>query len=249
MLASALAPTVSARVNSTPAYKAIVFDAFPIFDPRPVSKLAETLFPSAGANLMNAWRTRQFEYQWLRALSDQYVDFLQATEDSLRFAAKLTGLPMTPEAHKALMSAYVDLAVWPDVTESLRLLRKSGIRLGILSNMTKNMLDAGLAHANLGELFEHVLSTDQIKTYKPAPSAYQMAMDTFTLPREQILFVPFASWDAAGAKWFGYPTFWVNRLDSPTEELGTAPDGTGKDLQALTAFFLSNTDRSKSINT
>jgi len=35
----------------------------------------------------------------------------------------------------------------------------------------------------------------------------------------------------AGAKWFGYPTFWVDRAGSPGEELGVTPDGTGKSLE------------------
>lgn len=45
-----------------PRIKAIAFDAFPIFDPRPVSVLAERLFPGKGTELSNQWRTRQFEY-------------------------------------------------------------------------------------------------------------------------------------------------------------------------------------------
>jgi 2-haloacid dehalogenase len=39
--------------------KAVAFDAFPIFDPRPVFALAEELFPGTG--LGDEWRTRQFE--------------------------------------------------------------------------------------------------------------------------------------------------------------------------------------------
>jgi 2-haloacid dehalogenase len=56
------------------------------------------------------------------------------------------------------------------------------------------------------------------------------------LPREQILFVAFAGWDAAGAKAFGYPTYWVNRLGLPREELGILPDAVGTDLTDLTAY-------------
>ncbi len=37
-------------------YRAVVFDGFPIFDPRPVFALAERLFPGKGAELSNAWR-------------------------------------------------------------------------------------------------------------------------------------------------------------------------------------------------
>ena len=79
----------SASTNRQAASRAVVFDAFPIFDPRPVFARVEELFPGRGSELSNAWRTRQFEYQWLRALSGQYADFRQATEDALIFSAKL----------------------------------------------------------------------------------------------------------------------------------------------------------------
>jgi len=45
---------------------AIAFDGFGVFDPTPVFSLAESLFPGAGAALASDWRTRQFEYTWLR---------------------------------------------------------------------------------------------------------------------------------------------------------------------------------------
>src|SRR5437763_745094 len=67
--------------------KAVAFDAFPIFDPRPVFALAEEIFPGKGADLSNAWRTRQFEYTWLRSTGRHYADFWKVTEDALVFAA------------------------------------------------------------------------------------------------------------------------------------------------------------------
>jgi 2-haloacid dehalogenase len=54
--------------------------------------------------------------------------------------------------------------------------------------------------------------------------------------REQILFVAFAGWDAAGAKWFGYPTFWLNRAGAPSEQLSVDEDGTGSSMTDLVAF-------------
>ena len=48
----------------------------------------------------------------------------------------------------------------------------------------------------------------------------------------------FGGWDAAGAKLFGYPTVWVNRLNQPREELGVEPDQTVPDLNGLLAFVL-----------
>ncbi|XXY46335.1 hypothetical protein WME91_40680 [Sorangium sp. So ce269] len=63
-----------------------------------------------------------------------------------------------------------------------------------------------------------------------------MALDAFRLERDEIVFVPFAGWDAAGARWFGYPTFWVNRLGLPAEELGVSADATGASLADLVEF-------------
>ena len=233
-VASALRLSLVAQVP--PAFKAIAFDAFPIFDPRPVFRLAETLFPGKGAELSNGWRTRQFEYQWLRALSGHYADFWQTTEDGLVFAAKVLQLELTPEKRAQLMEAYLGLKAWPDVPSALRVLQRSGVRLGFLSNMTRKILDACIKNGGLDGIFEHVLSTDQTRVYKPDPRAYQIAIDAFRLPRSEILFVAFAGWDAAGATWFGYPTFWVNRLNVPTEELGVTPDAVGRDLTDLVSF-------------
>jgi 2-haloacid dehalogenase len=236
VVASVLLPPLVAQADTQPRFKAIAFDAFPIFDPRPVFGLAETLFPGKGADLSNAWRTRQFEYQWLRALSGHYADFWHTTEDGLVFAAKLLQLELTPDKRAQLMQAYLALKVWPDVPSALNALQEAGLRLAFLSNMTTKMLAAGIKNAGLEGVFEHVLSTDQIRAYKPDPRAYQMAADAFRLTREDILFAAFAGWDAAGAKWFGYPTFWVNRLNVPAEELGVTPDAVGRDLTELVSF-------------
>jgi 2-haloacid dehalogenase len=65
-----------------------------------------------------------------------------------------------------------------------------------------------------------------------------MGPDAFKLPKEEIAYAAFAGWDAAGAKWFGYPTFWVNRANAPVEELGVTPDGTGVGMADLVKFVL-----------
>ena len=234
VLATATAPGLAARARSP--YRAVAFDAFPIFDPRPVFALAETLFPGKGAELSNVWRTKQFEYQWLRAVGGRYEDFLRTTDEALAFAAAQVQVELTAEKRARLMDAYGKLTAWPDVAPTLRTLREAGIRLALLSNMTEGMLRSGIDHAGLGGMFEHVLSTDRLRTYKPDPRAYQMGIDAFGLRREEIVFAAFAGWDASGAKWFGYPTVWINRLGAPAEQLGAAPDATGRDLTTLEAF-------------
>ena len=78
-----------------------------------------------------------------------------------------------------------------------------------------------------------MISTDRIRSYKPDPRAYQLGVDVLKLPKERIAFVAFAGWDLAGAKWFGYPTFWNNRQSAPPETLGVTADAAGATLSEL----------------
>lgn len=216
--------------------KAVAFDGFPIIDPRPVAAAAESMFPGKGTALMNAWRSRQFEYTWLRTLGGHYADFWHVTEDALRFAAQTVQVELDGAGRDRLMGTFLELKAWPDVPPVLQELKRAGLKIAFLSNFTAHMLDAGLRNAGLAEFFEPHLSTDRVKAYKPDPRAYRMGMDAFKLRREQIAFVASAGWDAAGAAWFGYPTLWVNRMNQPAEELGVAPAAVGSGLADLLPF-------------
>lgn len=230
---------VSAEATARPGarIRAIAFDAFAVFDPRPIQALARATFPERGDELIKVWRARQFEYQWLRALGGRYADFRQTTEDALDFAARTLGIDLPRARRDRLMGSYLELRAWPDVEPVLKELKREGLRLAFLSNATPEILNAGIANSGLRWAFDQVLSTDRIRTYKPDPRAYQMGVDAFGLAREEIAFVAFAGWDAAGARWFGYPTYWANRTMSAEEGLGAAPDGTGRDLTGLAAFL------------
>jgi 2-haloacid dehalogenase len=230
--------TPQAAVSSK--IKAVAFDAFTTFDLRPVFALAEKLFPGKGVELSAAWRIRQFEYQWLRALSGRYADFWQATEEALVFAANLLKLDLSADKRERLMQAYLELRAWPDAGPALRSLRGLGVRLALLSNATPGMLDAWIRHSGLDDTYEYVLSTNTISTYKPDPRAYRMGVEAFGMKLEEIAFAAFGGWDVAGAKWFGYTTFWVNRLGLPVEELGATPDGVGESLAELVTFVESH---------
>ena len=102
--------------------------------------------------------------------------------------------------------------------------------------MTAKMLRDCIQNSGLSDYFDFVISTDKKQTYKPDWEAYQMALEQPKLEKEEVLFAPFAGWDMTGAKWFGFPTFWVNRSNDPIEKLDVEPDGTGINLNDLVAF-------------
>lgn len=235
-LSALFGKTLPATAAISTAAKAVVFDAFPIFDPRPLSAMAEEFFPGHGAALAQAWRARQFDYAWLSSLAGRYRDFLALTDAALVAAAAELKLDLAEGRRRALVGAYLNLKAWPDVPPVLAALRQAGIRTAILSNFSPAMLDGCLAASGLKGQFDHVLSTDRAKTYKPDPRAYALAVRALGLHKRGIVFVPFASWDAFGAKAYGYPTFWNNRGGQVPDGIGPAADGESAKLGDLLRF-------------
>ena len=238
---------LSALRSNKYSIKAVIFDGFPIFDPRPIFEKVNELFPEKGKRLNEIWKSNQFSYQWLRVSANKYKNFWDLTQDALDFAATACDINLTMADKNTIMNQYHMIDVWPDVIPSLNILKSNNLRLCILSNMTARMLNQGIQNSNTSEYFDYVISTDQKKTFKPGPTAYQMGMDTLQLKKEEILFVAFAGWDMAGAKWFGYPTYWVNRLNSPIDRLDAEPDGIGKNLNDLVEFVKTYDAKQKNI--
>jgi 2-haloacid dehalogenase len=216
---------------------AVVFDGFAVIDARPVAARIAEMFPDAAKPLMAAWRTRQFDYAWLRSMAGQYADFWRVTEDALTAAAESLGLKLTAQQRDELMQTHLALKAWPDAGPALRRLKATGMKLAFLSNFTAPMLDAAAKNSGLEDLLEPHLTTDLVKAYKPDPRAYAMALDAFSLTRGEVAFVAFAGWDVAGAKWFGYPVYWANRAGAPADRLGVAADHHGSDLSELAGFI------------
>jgi 2-haloacid dehalogenase len=235
---AALSPAGQGRIADRAKIKAVAFDGFPIIDARPVFAKAEAMFPGKGQELSQTWRTRQFEYTWLRTLGDNYADFWRVTEDALVFAARILKIELTADQREQLMQAHLELKAWPDVLPALTQLRDAGIRMAFLSNLTAAMLDAVVRNSGLEGFLEDHLSTDRVRAFKPDRRSYQMAVDAFKLTKQEIVFAAFAGWDVVGAKWFGYPTFWVNRANAADEELGVMADGVGSGLGDLIKFVL-----------
>jgi 2-haloacid dehalogenase len=169
-------------------------------------------------------------------MSGSYVDFLSITSDALHYTGKLIGLTLTETQHQLLVNAYYQLPIWPEVPRVLAQLKSSGYRLGFLSNFTFDMLHRNSVTCGIDGYFEHFLSVENIRRYKPDPLTYAMGVEECKLSKKEILFVAFAGWDAAGAGKFGYPTYWVNRMHTPPEQLGIQPDGAGNDLNDLLNF-------------
>ncbi|CAB3779253.1 2-haloalkanoic acid dehalogenase [Paraburkholderia ultramafica] len=248
--------------TTTPSSKAVIFDAYgTLFDVHSVIAAAEQMFPGHGDALSQLWRQKQIEYTQLRTLADpadapgaHYRPFWDITRDALRFAAKKLQLTLGRAAEKRLMDEYACLSAFPDAVPALRTLRDaaanpsttptpsgnepvSRMGLAILSNGNPQMLDIAVKSAGMTGLFDHVLSVDAVRAYKPSPAAYALGTQAFGAQPREIVFVSSNGWDVAGATWFGFTTFWLNRQNAPVEELGVTPHGVGGGMNDLLAFL------------
>jgi 2-haloacid dehalogenase len=199
-----------------------VFDAYgTLFDVHSVVAAGREVTADPAA-LSQAWRQKQLEYTWLRALMERYEDFWAVTEAALRWALRRLAIEASEAQVRRLLEAYLALACFPEVKAALA--RLEGRPRAILSNGSPKMLAAAVASSGLGPLLEHVLSVDAVKTYKPAPAVYALGPRALGVPAGELLFVSSNAWDVAGAKAFGYQVAWCNRLGAPEEELGVRAD-------------------------
>jgi len=227
-----------AQNQSAPRFKAIAFDYFVIFDPNSVIPEVDKAFPGKGAEFTKLWRAKQFDYCFLRTITNRHADFSKVTEDALVYTAEEMKLELSPEIRKRLLNAYLALKPWPDAVDALRKLKASGMRIITIANFSPKMLRSNADAAGITDLFDDLLSTEENGTYKPDPRAYELGVERLKLRKEEIVFAAFGGWDAYGAKTFGYPTYWVSRFNLPAEELGIEADKTSNTMNGLVNFVL-----------
>lgn len=112
-------------------------------------------------------------------------------------------------------------------------LKDSDLPLAILSNGSPKMLDSVVTNSGIFDLFDVILSADEVKTYKPHPSVYQLAPDHMHVAAKNICFISSNSWDAYSAKAFGFQVLWCNRFNQAPENIPASPNAEIQDLSCL----------------
>jgi 2-haloacid dehalogenase len=241
-LAGKLVPaknTSPAGEESGMSIRAVLFDVFgTLLDVHSVAARADQLFRGQGQRLAQLWREKQIEYTHLRTLSSRYVPFTQVTEDALQYACEALALPLDAAARGLLMHEYTQLSAYPDAVPALKRLQETGMTIGVLTNGDPGLIEDVLHSAQIAEYLDVLLSADQVHAYKTAPSVYELGTLTLKHPAHELLMVSSNGWDAIGAKWYGYVSFWVNRTGTPLDRLGARPDGSGRTLDDAVNFLM-----------
>jgi 2-haloacid dehalogenase len=221
----------------TTAASVCVFDAYgTLFDLHSATaRYAREVGPQAMA-LSQLWRNKQIEYSWIRTgmarMPDGWRDFWSLTEEALTYSMAALKIEI-PGLREKLLSAYMTLDAYPEVPETLKLLRKMGMRTAILSNGTQKMLRAALAATGVEDLVSAIFSADDVKRFKPSAALYNLVPAHFDVTPQQAVFHSSNQWDAAGAAAFGFQVVLIDRHLQPREYGFMKPLAVVRDLTSV----------------
>ncbi len=212
---------------------ACVFDAYgTLFDFNSAASAAKDELGDDWQRLSDLWRLKQLQYTWLRGLAQHHAEFWQVTGDALDFALATLKIER-PGLRERLMNLYLQLSTYPEVPAMLRELKSRGMKLAILSNGSPPMLAAIVRNSGLEDVFDAVLSVEEVGVYKPHPSVYGLAAERLQIAPARICFLSSNGWDAFSAKAFGFKVVWCNRFGQAPERIPAMPDGEITDLSVL----------------
>jgi 2-haloacid dehalogenase len=213
--------------------EACVFDAYgTLFDFNSAAARCRDALGGKAEELSAMWRMKQINYTWLRGLMGKHADFWQVTGDALDFCLETMGIE-NAALRDRLMDCYLNIDAFPEVVGVLKRLKAGGVKTAILSNGTPRMLEAAVKHTGTADLFDAVLSVEEVGVFKPHPSVYRLCVDRLDVPAERISFQSSNAWDAVAAGTFGMKVVWINRYGQRRERLTAVPDVEGRTLEDL----------------
>ena len=179
-----------------------------------------------GRELRERWEAIQFE-----VIQGEYRRYADVLAESLRLLAGERGWSYSDEDGKALTRSMRSWQPFPDTAPALRRAHETGLRLIIVSNTDRDILDHSLRHIEAP--IDDVVTAEDVGSYKPARPHFERALEVAGVPAEQILHVAFGfKYDIGPAQELGFRSAWVNRRGDPRP--GPAvPDLEWRDLWGL----------------
>ena len=211
--------------------KAIIFDAYgTLFDVNSAAEKCKDKIGSKWESFSNYWRTTQLEYTWLRSLMKRHQDFWKITEDSLDKSMKVFNI--NPDMKSELLDLYKILSPYPEVKETLQLLKEKNYKLSILSNGTPSLLNELVSSNNL-KVFDDIFSVEEVGIFKPDSKVYDIPVKKYKIEKREVAFLSANTWDVSGGGNYGFNAIWVNRNNIIFDNLDYSPENQINNLKHL----------------
>ena len=158
-----------------------------------------------GPGLRERWEELQFE-----RIQGPYRSYREILSDSLAEWAGERGYRWNTGDGQALVQAMGSWQPFSDTLPALRRAHEAGLRLWIISNTDRAIIEHTLRHLQIE--FDGVTVAQDVQAYKPDLAPFERAATDMGESPEHILHVAFGfKYDIASAKQMGWRTAWVNR--------------------------------------
>lgn len=193
----------------------IAFDVYgTLIDTAGIVTALEELVGVRAVAFSDLWRSKQLEYSFRRGLMQNYRDFSVCTRDALNFCCQALQVDMHDEERASLLAAYRYLPAFADTELGLEQLQARGCRLYAFSNGKPDDVRSLMQHARIDRYLEDVVSTDEIKSFKPNPAVYAHFLRRAGACGNEAWLVSGNPFDVLGAVSAGMRGAWIKR--SPT---------------------------------
>ena len=166
--------------------------------------------PPSGRVLRERWEALQFEI----VSRGPYRPYKQVLGESLRAWTEERELAWDQGDGDALVRAMRSWQPFPDTAPALARAREGGLRLVIVSNTDRDIIEHTLRQLELP--FDDVVTAEDCGAYKPADTVFEQALERIGEPPDAVLHVAFGfKYDLPPAARAGMRTAWVNRHAEP----------------------------------
>lgn len=182
--------------------------------------------PEPGRKLRARWEELQLE-----RLSP-YRPYREVLSDSLSEWAGERGHRWNERHGHRLADSMRSWQPFPDTIPALRRVKQAGVKLVIVSNTDRAIIEHTLRQLE-GVDFDEVVVAEDVREYKPGLAPFRRALDLIGEPPARVLHVAFGyRYDIGPAQRLGLQTAWVNRHGErlPGSE---RPDHEWRDLWGL----------------
>ena len=157
------------------------------------------------------WRDKQLEYSFRRGLMQNYCHFALCTRHALDYCCRVLEVTISDHDKEALMARYKTLPAFADASAALEQLQGAGHRLFAFSNGLADDVAGLLRHAGIEKYFIDVVSTDEIRSFKPNPGVYAHFLRRSNAAVHQAWLISGNPFDVVGAISAGLRGAWVQR--------------------------------------
>jgi 2-haloacid dehalogenase len=170
-------------------------------------------------------------------LEHPYKRYREVLALTLRAVAADLGVTVTDEQAATFGGSVADWPAFNDSADALRRLQ-TRFKLAVITNCDDDLFAA--SEQWLGVRFDHVITAQQVGSYKPDLANFHFAHDKIGAPKERILHVAQSLYhDHVPAKQLGMTTVWINRraaaggAGGATPPADAAPDATFPDMRSF----------------